>query len=67
MGYYDKWQVDPIGRYAVGNEVDLIFRSPTEKDLLKVGLIDLENDNQWKEIGTSTTWGWQQGCMHRQC
>ncbi len=63
MGYYDKWQVDPTGRYAVGNEVDLIFRSPTVEDVLKIGLIDLENGNTWRQIGTSTTWSWQQGCM----
>ncbi len=63
MGYYDKWQVDPTGRYAVGNEVELFFRSPTVEDVLNIGLIDLENGNAWKQIGTSPTWGWQQGCM----
>ena len=41
MGYYDKLQVDPSGRYAVGNQVDLFFRSPTVKDPLRIGLIDL--------------------------
>ena len=63
MGYYDKLQVDPSGRYAVGNQVDLFFRSPTVKDPLRIGLIDLENGNEWTEIGSSTAWGWQQGCM----
>ncbi len=63
MGYYDKWQTDLTGRYAVGNQVDMIFRSPSAQDTLKIGLIDLEDDNKWKTIGTSTAWGWQQGCM----
>lgn len=63
FGYYDKWQVDPSGRYAMGNEVDLIFRSPKPSDVLRIGVIDLENNNQWKEIGQSTAWSWQQGCM----
>lgn len=63
FGYYDKWQVDPTGRYVLGGEVDTFFRSPTPKDILHIGIIDLENNHQWKEIGTSTSWGWQQGCM----
>ena len=63
FGYYDKNQIDASGRYALGAEVDTFFRSPTQQDLLRIGLIDLENDFTWKEIGTSRTWGWQQGCM----
>ncbi len=63
MGYYDKWQVDTSGRWAVGNQVDLFFRSPTHRDRLAIGLVDLRNGNRWKEIGSSTSWGWQQGCM----
>lgn len=63
FGYYDKWQINASGRYALGNEVDLFFRSPTPGDKLKIGLIDLENGNKWTEIGSSTAWGWQQGCM----
>ncbi len=63
FGYYDKWQIDITGRYALGNEVDVIFRSPETSDVLRIGLVDLENNNQWKEIGQSTAWSWQQGCM----
>lgn len=63
FGYYDKWQVDPSGRYAIGCKVDLLFRSPTATDVLEVGLIDLENGFKWTKIGESTSWGWQQGCM----
>ena len=63
FGYYDKLQVDPTGRYVLGCEVDLFFRSPTPQDNLQVGLIDLENSNKWIKLGQSSAWGWQQGCM----
>ena len=63
FGYYDKYQIDPTGRFALVMQVDTFLRSPTERDTLKIGMIDLANGNQWREIGTSTAWGWQQGCM----
>lgn len=63
FGYYDKWQIDPTGRYALGMEADMIFRSPQPDDSLKIGLIDLDNNNKWQEIGSTKAWGWQQGCM----
>ncbi|MBX2816624.1 MAG: hypothetical protein KTR24_11525 [Saprospiraceae bacterium] len=63
FGYYDKWQSDPSGRYLLGGQVELFYRSPTARDVLRVGLIDLEDGNRWMEIGTSTSWSWQQGCM----
>ena len=63
FGYYDKLQVDPTGRYALGMEVNMIFRSPKADDMIKIGIIDLKNGFKWKEIGTSKAWGWQQGCM----
>lgn len=68
FGYYDKWQVDPSGRYVLGMEVDTPRRSPTENDIVKVGMVDLDNNDpngwpRWIEIGESNAWGWQQGCM----
>lgn len=63
FGYYDKFQIDPSGRFALAMEVDTFRRSPTITDTVKIGLIDLEHENSWKQIGTSTAWGWQQGCM----
>ncbi|MEX2511632.1 MAG: hypothetical protein WD398_01895 [Cyclobacteriaceae bacterium] len=63
FGYYDKWQVDPSGRYALGCQVKFEGRSPLAEDSLAIGLIDLENNNEWKTIGTSNAWGWQQSCM----
>lgn len=63
FGYYDKWQVDPSGRHVLGMEVDIPMRSPTEKDIIKIGMVDLQDNDRWIEIGESNAWGWQQGCM----
>ncbi len=63
FGYYDKQQIDPTGRYALGMEVDLFMTSPEVTDTLDIVLIDLENDFTKRYIGKSTSWGWQQGCM----
>ena len=63
FGYYDKFQVDKSGRYVLVGKVDTFFRSPTIKDKLSIGIIDLENEFKVKWIGSSNSWGWQQGCM----
>ena len=63
FGYYDKFQFDPSDRYVLGMEVDFEHRSPTADDRIAIGVIDLENGDQWAELGSSTAWGWQQGCM----
>ena len=63
FGYYDKQQIDPTGRYALGMEVDLFLTSPAVTDTVDIILIDLENDFEKRYIGKSTSWGWQQGCM----
>lgn len=63
FGYYDKQQLDPTGRYALGMEVDLSMAAPGPEDTLDIILIDLENDFAKTYIGRSTSWGWQQGCM----
>ncbi|GAB2796129.1 hypothetical protein GCM10027275_46760 [Rhabdobacter roseus] len=63
FGYYDKWQIDPTGRYALGARVPFEGRTPEATDKLSIGLIDLKNQNRWTELGTSRAWGWQQGCM----
>ena len=47
FGYYDKWQVDPTGRYALGCRVAFEGRSPTEHDTLRIGTIDLHDRYRW--------------------
>lgn len=63
FGYYDKLQFDPTGRYLLSMEIDFEHRKPTADDEIALGMIDLEDGNKWTELGKTTAWGWQQGCM----
>jgi hypothetical protein len=63
FGYYDKLQFDPTSRYVLSNEVDFEGRSPKPGDTIRLGMIDLKNDDRWIPLGETTAWCWQQGCM----
>ncbi len=63
FGYYDKQQMDASGRYALGMEADFQHRSPTADDVLKIGMVDTQDNLRWIDLGESKAWGWQQGCM----
>ncbi len=63
FGYYDKNEFDPSGRYVLANEVAFEGRAPGPDDEITVGYIDTRKDDTWHPIGTSRSWGWQQGCM----
>lgn len=63
FGYYDKLQFDPTVRYVLGMEVPFEHRSPTGDDVIKVGMVDLADNDRWIELGQSNAWCWQQGCM----
>lgn len=63
FGYYDKRQFDPTGRYVLGTEVDFQHRSPTPQDTIRIGMVDLKDNDRWIELGESRAWNWQQGCM----
>lgn len=63
FGYYDKLQFDPTDRYVLSMQVDFEHRSPTADDVVKVGMIDLQDNDRWIELGESRAWNWQQGCM----
>jgi len=63
FGYYDKLQFDPTCRYVLGMEVDFEHRSPTADDVIRVGMVDLQDGDKWTQLGTSGAWCWQQGCM----
>jgi len=62
-GYYDKLLFDPANRYVLANEVDFQGRTPQRDDGLRVGMIDLADHDKWIELGATTAWNWQQGCM----
>ena len=63
FGYYDKLQFDPSGRFVLGMEVDFEHRSPRPDDVIKIGMVDLTDNDRWIELGESRAWCWQQGCM----
>jgi len=63
FGYYDKLQFSHNNRYILGMQTSFEHRSPQADDVIRIGLIDLHKGNRWTEIGTSRSWGWQQGCM----
>jgi len=63
FSYYDKLQFDPSGRFVLGMEVDFEHQSPKADDVIKIGIVDLEDNDRWIELGESRSWCWQQGCM----
>lgn len=46
LGYYDKFQFDPTDRYMLAMEADFKNRLPTKDDRVKIGMIDLQQDNK---------------------
>ena len=63
FGYYDKLEFDPESRLVLGMEIDFEHRSPQADDEIRIGMVDLEDGDRWTDLGSSTAWGWQQGCM----
>lgn len=63
FGYYDKLQFDPTNRYVLGMQVHFEHRSPRPDDVIRIGMVDLHDKDRWIELGLSSAWGWQQGCM----
>ncbi len=63
FGYYDKLQFDPSSRYVLGMEVDFEHRSPNAEDVIGIGMVDLADGDRWIELGETSAWCWQQGCM----
>ncbi|HUT25415.1 MAG TPA: hypothetical protein VM492_13810, partial [Sumerlaeia bacterium] len=53
FSYYDVLQFDPNQRRLLGMEVDFEHRSPGPDDVVKVGMIDLEDNDRWTELGES--------------
>jgi hypothetical protein len=63
FGYYDKLQFDPANQLVLGMEVPFEHRSPKADDVITIGMVDLQDNDRWIELGQSTAWNWQQGCM----
>ena len=63
FGYYDKEQFSPNGSQVLTNQVDFEGRSPRPDDTIRVGLVPADGTGGFTELGRSSAWGWQQGCM----
>ena len=63
FGYYDKFEFDPTNRYVLGMEVDFEHRTPELSDNIRIGMVDLADGDRWIDLGESSAWCWQQGCM----
>src|SRR5262249_34747243 len=63
FAYYDKLECDPTSRYVLGMEVGFEHRSPGPDETIKLGMVDLHQNDRWIELGESRAWCWQQGCM----
>jgi hypothetical protein len=66
-GYTGFWffgieQFDKTDKYILGMKVYIKDREVTREDVADIGYIDLQNNNKWTKIGTTTAWNWQQGC-----
>ena len=59
--YYDHELFDPSSRFVLAHQVDFEHRSPTPDDSIRIGMIDLKDNDQWTELGSSKAWNWQQG------
>src|SRR5690606_54619 len=63
FGYYDKLQFSPDDRYVLGMQVPFEHRSPEPDDVIQIGMVDLQENDRWINLGESRAWNWQQGCM----
>ena len=61
--YYDHDLVDPTNRLVVAHEVGFEGRSPLPDDTIRIGMIDLADNDRWIELGSSKAWNWQQGSL----
>ena len=63
FGYYDKTPWDATGRYLLTNRVGFVDRQPTADDAIVVGMVDLQDKDEYIQFGTTKAWSWQQGTM----
>ena len=63
FGYYDKTPWDATGRYLLVNRTDFADRQPTRDDALVLGMVDLQNGDEYTQFGMTKAWSWQQGTM----
>lgn len=60
-GYYDKTPFSKDGKKILANVAGEKNEPPKKEEELKVGFFE-RNSKEFKNLGTTTTWCWQQGC-----
>ena len=63
FAYYDKNETDPTGRYVLAMRTMFEDRMPEPTDTVEIGMVDTKDNCKWIKLGTSSSWGWQQGCQ----
>ena len=63
FGYYDKSPWDASGDFLLAGDVDFCDREPTGRDVLTLGLVDLEEGCAFRPFAESRAWCWQPGCQ----
>ena len=63
FGYYDKFPWNLSGRFFLALETEFMERPPTADDRAVVGMVDLQESNQWTPLAETRAWNWQQGTM----
>lgn len=61
FGYYNKSVWDPSGRFMLALEVDRMTGDLTGKERATVGYFDLDDDDRFHALDTTTAWNWQMG------
>ena len=63
FGYYDKCPWDATGRYLLAMESAFCDRQPKSGEELTLGMVDLQDGNQYIPFDKTAAWCWQQGTM----
>lgn len=63
FGYNDRTPFSLENTSVLACATPLVRRSPNGNDELCVGYFKLDTPGRFHEVGSTTTWCWQQGCM----
>jgi hypothetical protein len=63
FGYFDKYPWDKSQRYLLAHKTGFMDRQPEAGDKAVIGMIDLENNNEFIKLAETSAWCWQQGAM----
>lgn len=65
FGYYDVSPFSKNNSLLLAMTTKIGNRPPTPGDSVKVGYFDYKNSDEFRHVGTTSTWCWQQGCRLR--